>query len=167
MNEYYQEFINSNTNRIDSIHGYFELFKLLWKVLPVRITSDTTDHFTELFGPAHFNIQDSEERTIQCWKVVIPENLIQDSLAQTEPLVMWILTAPDRGTTYEFQGDMSLDTLKRVFLEYLYVPKNTNEIYAPGVTSLYCSHSQHKGIRDVISSRVAQLICAILNYIKH
>ena len=132
MNEYYQEFINSNTNRIESVSGYFELVELLWKVLPVSITSDTTEHFTELFGPSHFSIRDLEERMIQCWKVLIPEDLIQDSLAQTEPLVMWILTAPGRGTTYEFQGDMSLNTLKKVFLEYLYAPKNTNEIYAPG-----------------------------------
>ncbi len=69
-----------------------------------RLSKDNTDFFTSKLGPCDFTCTDSANLTIHVWRVQVQYG------AQNG--IIWMLTAPERGTSYEVQGNLKFEAIK-------------------------------------------------------
>ena len=76
---FFQDWIESKSKTFDSFK------KLNYKVLSSRMDERRREQ-----GPEDFSVYDSGNRKIAVWEIVLENGVI------------WILSAPDRGTTYEW-----------------------------------------------------------------
>ena len=102
------EFENSNTTPLmgnkeylnwSTSAGTMEEFNVLR-----RLSKDNTDFFTSKLGPCDFTCTDSANITIYVWRVQVQYG--------TQNGIIWMLTAPERGTSYEVQGNLKFEAIK-------------------------------------------------------